>query len=279
MECMTFMVVHSINFVCLDVFISTPKQNCSMDNETSPLPTASPALSIVWVYKAKYAVDNEIEVSIALAKKNLSNAQDFYVCGDQVPGTQTIHSQGKHRGVFAKWYDSITKLQDIINCPQVTDDFLWLYDDTFVIQPLTPQEIAPPRYSGEMTKYRALSTWQGVANETMKLFSPCLNFSSHYPMVYNKHLLQSTIDTYLPLKKPYLIETLYGNHHLHLNPQPTPDWFEYLRFPVAPPAKTTKLLNVGTFNLFIKNFLNSGPTLYSSYNGSHSAYNGLANSP
>lgn len=244
-----------ISIVCPVKSTNPQRHNYSMDNETSPLPIASPALSIVWVYKAKYAVDNEIEVSVALAKTHLSNAQDFYVCGDAVPNTHNIHSQERHRGVFAKWYDSITKLQAIINDPRVTDDFLWLYDDTFILQPLTPQEIHPPRHAGVMEHKRSLSTWQGVANETRKLFDPCLNFSSHYPMVYNKHLLQDTIDTYRPLKRPYLIETLYGNHHRHLNPQPVPSWFEYLRFPIHPPRLTTKLLNVGTFNTHIKNYL------------------------
>lgn len=273
------MDVPFINTVCPVKSTNPQRPNYSMDNETSPLPIAKPALSIVWVYKAKYAADNEIEVSVALAKAHLSNAQDFYVCGDPVPDTLSIPSQEKHRGVFRKWYDSITKLQAIIDDPRVTDDFLWLYDDTFILQPLTPQEIGPPRYDGEMPAYKALSTWQGVANQTRKLFSPCLNFSSHYPMVYNKHLLQNTIDTYQPLHKPYLIESLYGNHHLHLNPLPIPDWFEYMRFPTTAPRPTTKLLNVGTFNKCIKQYLQLDPTLYSTYKASHSAYNGLAEIP
>src|SRR5690606_4947230 len=98
MVSMTFMAVPFTQHVCPAKSTNPQKQNCSMDNEISPSPTAKPALSIVWVYKAKYAVDNEIEVSVALAKQHLSNAQDFYVCGDPVPGTHNIHSQEKHRG-------------------------------------------------------------------------------------------------------------------------------------------------------------------------------------
>ena len=224
-----------------------------------PQPTAINApISVVWVYKAQPAVANEIEISISLVQRFLSNVHNILVCGDEVPNHPHIPSPPVKKGRFAKWIDSSRKLQAIIDDSRVTDNFLWMYDDTFIIQPLNTKDIHPPRYKEYLTHLRPQSTWRGIANLTQQHFTPCLNFSSHYPMIYNKDLLQKIIDEYQTHTKPLLIETLYGNCHPQLNPQPIPDWFQYLRHPLPNkmPGPLIKLLNIGQFNHHVKVWLN-----------------------
>jgi hypothetical protein len=213
-------------------------------------------LSVVWVYYGLPQASNEIEVSIKLAKHFLVDAKNYLVCGDAVPWAEHIASPLPPKGVFGKWFDSAIKLLNIINDPRVSDDFLWLYDDTFVLDSLNVQELITPRYSGLLLKSTPVSTWGGVKNETVKVLPPnSKNFSSHYPMVYNKKQLEALITQYQITTRPRLIESIYGNL-CGLEPELLPQWFNYVRTPLPHNFPTPgRLVNVGHYNKHAKDVM------------------------
>lgn len=198
------------------------------------------ACSVVWVY-----VDTEDD-SLRYSMRSVHENVDYYnfvVCGDH-PSWYIGHSIRPKRDV-KKWHDSITKLRAIINDPKVTDTFLWMYDDTFFVKPYTIEEVYNCKYGEELDR-KGHGAWLATADATMSLLPPGKrkNYSTHYPVVFTKNLLQQVLDTYEP---PYLIETLYLNLFGH-NPQPITNEFQFsrdcLNWRLEP---ETKVLNVKQF--------------------------------
>lgn len=201
--------------------------------------------TFVWVYVAALAESDEIQFSIRSVRKFVPDA-DIVICGDRPPGFEgtvirspqvTVKSVRHRFGYkpsqrFIKWVDSIAKLQAIIESPHVSDDFLWMYDDTFICRPTTFEELAIPRYSrrnvpvDSKPKQRRKDAWQEVRRRTFNNLHasklPAADYSTHFPTAYNKRLLQKTIAEFAPWKNPRLIESLYLNHHS--SPKARPVW-------------------------------------------------------
>lgn len=186
--------------------------------------------SVVWVYWAHGARSNELLYSIDLARKNLSDAHNFIVCGDRPPSgakidyfipqprISLIESQRIFNTKrFAKFVDSFLKLQAINGSSHVTDDFLWMYDDTFIVKSTSIDFLSKPRYRGKLpsSKDPIRATWReamrrtGVALEKEGL--SLLNYSTHLPVVYNKEKLKKTFERFNCFDHPRLIESLYLN--------------------------------------------------------------------
>jgi hypothetical protein len=220
--------------------------------------------SCVWVYWAGGAVGDELSWSVRLAQRHLADASNFAVCGD-VPKWFAGHginspkwTHAQHHKKFgntkwAKWIDSIIKLQRIIDDPHITDDFLWMYDDTFIVRETSIAELAKPRGLGYLNQRATGNLWRQcrartagalIANE-MTIH----DYSTHLPMVYNKQKLQQTIDLFECHTRPRVIESLYGNHH-HGKPERVGQFFHYRRRPAynwqPPPAAV--VVNVGVVN-------------------------------
>ena len=123
---------------------------------------------------------------------------------------------------FIKWVDSIAKLEAIIASPHVRDDFLWMYDDTFIAAPTTFAELAVPRFghaavSASNVSSKKRNTWREVRRRTFQALEkaglPTRDYSTHFPTAYNRRQLAQTIEKFKPWKNPRLIESLYLNHH------------------------------------------------------------------
>ena len=243
---------HNVGDVCEENKKLYPERDCfvsvgiTMDKAHCPIGEWWKACSCVWVYKKK-GMDG-LYHSIRLAEKNL-DANNYVICGDEPNWWtgQIIPSRSEGN----KWTDSLVKLQRIIDSPLITDNFLWMYCDSFILQPMTMQELAVPRY-GEPPQMGS-TTWRETYFKTMQLLKevnkPTLNYSTHYPVVFNKHLLQDVLDNYKP---NYLIETLYLNIH-GKEPQPITDEFQFQRSCLTFEVPScVKLLNVKSYTPFVK---------------------------
>jgi len=196
--------------ICLDCKLTHPDRDCDIHQGVQMVKAECPRLlwakeySIVWVYHNVGL--NGLEYSINSVKKFLPH-HNMFVCGDHTHLAETINTPRTRNSIYAKWHDSLTKLQRIIDHTGVTDDFLWMYDDTFFLAPNTIRNVAQPKYSTSPPENKG-SLWYCQLMHTLSLTESKYNYSTHYPVVYNKHLLQHVLDTYKP---PYLVETLYLN--------------------------------------------------------------------
>lgn len=224
-----------------------------MDKAHCPIGEWWKACSAVWVYKKK-GMDGLFH-SIRLAEK-YTDANNYVICGDNPAWWSGQHIASDKAYHSNKWQDSLVKLQRIIDSPLVTDNFLWMYCDTFILAPTTMKELAVPKYgafpSGGST------TWNNAYSYTTTLLqergATTHNFSTHYPVVYNKHLLQNVLDSF---KSFYLIETLYLNLHGEC-PQPITDSFQFqrecLEFSVA---ENVTVLNTKSYTPCVKRIVES----------------------
>jgi hypothetical protein len=225
-------------------------------------------ISAVWVYWAGGADGDELRYSMRSVAKHFVDLGNIVLCGDK-PDWYTgdfIHSpkwtkrQARRRfGTprWAKWTDSIIKLRKIIDSPLVTDDFIWLYDDTFFIKNITAAEANVPRRTGLLCAHpeaEANGIWREVLRRTTLALKeagrPAINYSHHGPVVYNKSLLLETINRFDPETRPRAIESLYLNHHVEEKDAiPLNGWMCYTQKPKEnwKPCKKASVINVGGF--------------------------------
>ncbi len=191
---------------------------------------SSELLSAVWVYWPGGAEGDELKYSMRAAQANLSDVKNIvlcggrpeWYCGDFIHSPRINKAETKRRfgsGRWAKWVDSINKLQRIIDSDFVTDRFLWMYDDTFIVSPTSIAALSVPRCGGTLPvgQGKKKNAWREcllrTGNALQTAGRPLRNFSTHYPVVYEKSLLARTIDQFQAHVRPRAIESLYQNHH------------------------------------------------------------------
>lgn len=229
--------------------------------------------TVVWVYWNSGAVSDEMKWSMASVMKNLSGASNLVICGDRpkwwkgeyiscprVKREDVTKTFGSGR--FTKWVDSVMKLWAIIESPLVTENFLWMYDDTFVLTPYTFDQIAVPVADNRLhaSQIPESHSWHEVRRRTANSLAarglPVWNYSTHHPAVYSKSKLVQTIQEFDLPQSPRLIESLYLNHHY---PQPgarSNPVFQYrkrVRNSFQP--RNVPILNVGQFNEAVRSAL------------------------
>ena len=104
--------------------------------EVSPVPNQFKRYSVVWPYLQRAARIDELKYSMRSVQENVSDIRNLVVCGDRPQWFRGdfIASKNRHKGRWSKWEDSVTKLQAMIDSKLVSDTFLWMYDDSFVMK-------------------------------------------------------------------------------------------------------------------------------------------------
>lgn len=239
---------------------------------TDPLPASEPQLddkiSAVWVYWAGGADGEELRYSMRSVERHFTGLKNIVLCGDRpdwyagamIDSPKFTKRQAKQKygtGRWCKWVDSVIKLQKIIDSPFVTDNFLWLYDDTFFVRDISTAEASIPRCTRLLCAHpesQADGTWREVLRRTTLALHeagrPARNYSHHGPVVYNKQKLQQTLDQFRPDKGPRAIESLYLNHHFdESQAKQLGHWMVYTQKPSETwqPHPQASVVNVGGF--------------------------------
>ena len=190
--------------------------------------------SVVWVYKRSPKKNGALRLSVKLAEINLGiPEEEFFVVGDHpgpwfkgthvpclpvtVKGVKRTYGTNM-RKKWRKWVDSVHKLKRIIDTPEIRESFLWMYDDSFIVNPCSVDDFAVPSYSKNIRPKAkpCRNSWRECKRRTFeqlrKYGLPTLDYSTHHPIVYEKHKLKITLDEFNPFKHPSVIESLYCNH-------------------------------------------------------------------
>lgn len=241
----------SSNNVCFDCKAIHPDKDCfidvglSMDKAHCPRGLWGKNLSVVWPYLNH--ADSCLALltfSIRSVKKNFSH-KSIHVVGDPSPYT-TLLSPRKERSKLGKWKDAIVKLRKIIDDPTITDDFIYMYDDTFILKPTTLKDYYLPTF----TEGSGL-LWEWVRDNTIRQLPPnALNYSTHYPIQFNKQKLQQVLDTF---EFPYLVELAYLN--LHGTPTPMDATFLFTRSTYFYVPDNVEVLNVKRWSTCLERLL------------------------
>jgi hypothetical protein len=240
----------NVNRVCQSYKLIHPDRECNIDYGVKLPHAACPELLWKKAGTVVYPFHDDgpgaqpsLQYSVESVRAHFAHT-DIMVVGDRNPYPTLPSPREKQPSNLTKWYDYNIKFQRIIDCPEITDDFLYMYDDTFFLSPTTIKEFYLPDWpdGGSMT-------WDAVRDMTLaQLPESVKNFSTHYPYYMNKAKLQDILDTY---RQPYLIELIYMNLYCD-NPVPVDRTFLFTRQLTVDLAPYVEVLNVKQFTYNIR---------------------------
>lgn len=164
--------------------------------------------------------DFELQCSIASVRKNFKGEAVFVIIGDKPSfSMDDIIFISSERKPF-RAIDIHTKLQTIINDDRIPENFVWIYDDIFFINPVNIQNLRVVYALEDMGnsgpedwKFDASKKWIEMFKATMNIImseqKPVINYETHLPRFLNKTKLQKLIDKYDLLNNRLLFATLY----------------------------------------------------------------------
>jgi len=114
--------------------------------------------------------------------------------------------------------DIVNKLKAVINHPDITDDFIWMNDDIYFINPVELWEVFMLKAMNNLAdlNLKAKNLWyRNLIKTKEKLIELKLstwNYSTHLPFVYNKGKMKELIKVFDLENNSFLITTLYHNY-------------------------------------------------------------------
>lgn len=156
--------------------------------------------------------DKELRYTLRSVEKHLSGYGEVFIIGEcpawlqnviHIPATDGDKTYEKERNIFNKI---------MIACAdeRVTDDFLFMNDDHFLLQDYSAYKF--PYYAhGFLSDYLSRQDqYQNTLKNTLEHFGDHLYFDIHCPIVYNKSAFRVINELWTwPDKWGYCIKTLY----------------------------------------------------------------------
>jgi hypothetical protein len=121
-----------------------------------------------------------------------------------------------------KALDAVRKMQAILDCGQIRQRFVYMYDDICFLRPMDMDlieqrigmyEITPEWRIGDRAKRHHLLLLNTVNALRDKGLKRVWNYETHSPRVFDKRKMAEVIDIYRPAGNRLLLPTLYFNHH------------------------------------------------------------------
>lgn len=180
-------------------------------------------MQFVWLHID--AQDNSMELrhSIRSVQKNFSGQAQFTVVGDIPPwysGHAILVPKYSVRRVprtdRRAFLDTQNKIWTAVNHPEVQDEFVWMMDDVFLLQPTTIEDLKTPRFDPWYQQNRAREWHRLIAATFTALRSrgkTNLQYGTHLPHHFEKQKMLDLFSLYNYPRQLYLFEILYGNHY------------------------------------------------------------------
>ena len=157
----------------------------------------------------------ELRYSLRSVEKNFPHRKVWFVGALPEGFKPDAHIKHVQQGP-SKWAKIRSSMYQVLDNPDVTDDFFWFNDDFFVMKPFEGEFVnycdgslerrVNELHSGEgmnaytRTLYKA---WQ----ELMGMRCPAMNYDVHLPMLFNKELARNSINK---CSSPQM-RSIYGN--------------------------------------------------------------------
>lgn len=169
--------------------------------------------------KGSHYKDDELRFSLRSVEKYLSGYDKVWIIGERPEWLQNInHIPFDDDITKPPDYNIMRKISRAIEEPELTDDFLFLNDDHFLLHPFTANEF-PYFYEKTLEVYlkeRGSDTYGRRAKNTLEHLKannlPTKHFDIHFPIIYNKSLfLQHVTNAVDWNKNAYVIKSMYAN--------------------------------------------------------------------
>ncbi len=190
-------------------------------------------LSIVYPYvheadgSAVFAQWEELRYSLRSIEENFQGDVKIFVIGDD-PGwfSEEINFIHCPRISDNPPRDIVNKLNTVIAHEDISDDFIWMNDDIYMINKVNLCDIQILKSTGNLSKVKIREdtafrrNLKLTYNELLEHNLSTWNYSTHLPLYYNKEKLTELFRTFDFDKNSFLISTLYHNYFFN-NQRPT----------------------------------------------------------
>ena len=193
-------------------------------------------ISFVWPYYAAPAQGKEIFYSIKSVEKNFHGKADFWIIGDR---PEWYHGNfieapriNKTRNIPR--FDRASKLLRVLSEPRISEEFVWMMDDIYFVNPIKLDELRVSRSCGHMTpkkleRWKPRSGWLKQKKLTWKELHSrgrtLDDYATHMPQIYTKTNVHLMSERYDMLTVPYVDDLLYGNEFATEPPRPVEEIF------------------------------------------------------
>ena len=165
----------------------------------------------------------EILYSIRSIEKNYQGSFKIFIVGDlpeelDQSKVTFISSPGTSHKDGNQPLDIVVKLQKVVSDERINDDFIWMNDDIYFVNPVFYEDIAILKavenleglQRNENTPYRKnlWNTFDLLKQNKCSLF----NYGTHLPFVYNKEKMSELIKRFNLKNEALLISSLYHNY-------------------------------------------------------------------
>lgn len=127
---------------------------------------------------------------------------------------------------FVRFRDTLSKLHTACNTPEISPDFIYSYDDIYLLKDIYTKDIVQPLAIADKSleppsqwfvKSDAGTNWKKLLIKTLNLLreenKPIYNCETHLPRYYNKQRVLKLYKKYGLLTNPYMFSSLYFNNY------------------------------------------------------------------
>jgi hypothetical protein len=197
----------------------------------------------------------ELRYCLRSIEKYLTGYGDIFIVGEKPDWVcNIIHIPCPDYGdkTYDKERNIYTKIMTAIADERVTEDFLFMNDDHYLLRGYETSSF-PYYFDSTLGNYKTVTDYKYTVKNSIDLLGPnCPYYDIHCPIKYNKWIFQAAfcanmaIEIDLKIKWGYCIKSVYGAHICHSLPWGGP--FENQQYPdlkineSLPAAKIRQLL-------------------------------------
>lgn len=180
-------------------------------------------ITIVYPYVQHLAAWQELKYSLRSVEKYFKESFKVLIVGDLPEWIKDVQHIPHTRisGIeLTNCFDAITKLQLMLNSKKVSDDFIIMYDDIYLLKDTRTEDLQKRYYLEDLSKHERpekLSNYQKIVFRTVDMLKreglATLNCETHLPRLYNKNKMRMIMKLFRPRENRLLTGTLYCNYY------------------------------------------------------------------
>ena len=162
--------------------------------------------------------DTELRYCLRSVEKHLTGYGDVFIIGEKPSWLRNVvhipFDEGFNPQSYEKERNIYKKVMTACNDGRVTDDFLFMNDDHFLLQDYEAMKF-PYYCQGWLSEFMTVTDYKTTISNTIELLWPlghdCLYFDIHCPIVYNKARFAWCLSADWSKYFGYCIKTVYCN--------------------------------------------------------------------
>lgn len=180
------------------------------------------SLDIVYPNVEKLAQWEELRYSLRSLQKNLRETEfRVFIVGDLPSWTsdRVNHIPCEYTGKTPR-IDILHKHAAVRECKEVDEEYIWMNDDIYLVNPVQYADLCLPVASGNLAsdirRMPRQTVWGRDNEATLELLRgeklPVFNYGVHVPHRYEKQKVALLVEKYGMMEQPVVLEQIYYNY-------------------------------------------------------------------